>query len=191
MIAGHSQGSFHLLRLLHEKIAGKPIAKRIVAAYLVGWPISIEADLPALGLPACERPGQPRCLLTWQSYAEPADQHQIREIFEAGPGFTGAARKGSHMLCVNPLNGLRGGTAPASANHGSLIPDTALKGFSWSANGVGGRCDAGGALLIGTGPDGYGGYVMPGNNYHVFDYALFWANIRADAAARTKAFLAQ
>jgi hypothetical protein len=30
---------------------------------------------------------------------------------------------------------------------------------------------------------------MPGNNYHVFDYALFWGSIRADAEARAKAFL--
>jgi hypothetical protein len=30
--------------------------------------------------------------------------------------------------------------------------------------------------------------VLPGNNYHVFDYALFWANIRADAAARLASF---
>jgi len=36
---------------------------------------------------------------------------------------------------------------------------------------------------------GYGFYVLPGNNYHVFDYALFWANLRADAAARLATYL--
>jgi hypothetical protein len=30
--------------------------------------------------------------------------------------------------------------------------------------------------------------VLPGNNYHVFDYALFWANVRADAEARLRSF---
>jgi hypothetical protein len=30
--------------------------------------------------------------------------------------------------------------------------------------------------------------VLPGNNYHVFDYSLFWANVRADAERRLKAF---
>ena len=30
--------------------------------------------------------------------------------------------------------------------------------------------------------------MLPGNNYHVFDYSLFWANIRADAARRLRAF---
>ena len=59
ILAGHSQGALHLERLLREKVAGKPIAKRIVAAYVVGWPISTTADLPALGLPACASPDQP------------------------------------------------------------------------------------------------------------------------------------
>ena len=31
--------------------------------------------------------------------------------------------------------------------------------------------------------------MLPGNNYHVYDYALFWANIRADAEARLATFL--
>ncbi len=39
-LAGHSQGSLHLMRLMAEKVAGKPVAKRIVAAYVVGWPVS-------------------------------------------------------------------------------------------------------------------------------------------------------
>jgi hypothetical protein len=30
--------------------------------------------------------------------------------------------------------------------------------------------------------------VLPGNNYHVFDYSLFWANVRADAERRMAAF---
>ena len=34
-----------------------------------------------------------------------------------------------------------------------------------------------------------GGYVLPGNNYHVYDYSLFWANVRADAQQRLAAFL--
>jgi len=40
ILAAHSQGALHLERLLKEKVAGKPIAERIVAAYVVGWPIS-------------------------------------------------------------------------------------------------------------------------------------------------------
>ena len=57
ILAGHSQGTVHLMRLMRERVAGKPIARRIVAAYLVGWPISTVTDIPALGLPACAAPG--------------------------------------------------------------------------------------------------------------------------------------
>jgi len=33
--------------------------------------------------------------------------------------------------------------------------------------------------------------VLPGNNYHVYDYALFWAAIREDAQRRTANWLAR
>ena len=53
------------------------------------------------------------------------------------------------------------------------------------------RCDSRGFLLIGETVPDLGPYVLPGNNYHVYDYALFWANIRADAARRLAAFEAR
>ncbi len=46
-----------------------------------------------------------------------------------------------------------------------------------------------GFLLVGENAPDMPAYVLPGNNYHVFDYALFWANTRTDAAARLAAFL--
>jgi hypothetical protein len=36
-----------------------------------------------------------------------------------------------------------------------------------------------------------GPYVLPGNNYHVYDYPLFWSNVRADALWRTQKYLAK
>jgi len=80
ILAAHSQGSYHLMRLLAERIRNAPEARRIVAAYLIGWPVSETADMPALGLPACQRPDQARCILSWQSFAEPADPSQITDL---------------------------------------------------------------------------------------------------------------
>ncbi|MGD9812578.1 MAG: DUF3089 domain-containing protein, partial [Sphingobium sp.] len=40
ILAGHSQGSLHLMSLMKERVARKAIARRIVAAYLIGWPVS-------------------------------------------------------------------------------------------------------------------------------------------------------
>jgi hypothetical protein len=33
-----------------------------------------------------------------------------------------------------------------------------------------------------------GPFVLPGNNYHVYDFALFWAAIRSDAERRMDAW---
>lgn len=187
ILAGHSQGARHLMRLLAERVAGKPVASRIAAVYLVGWPISVTADLPALGLPACTRPDQPSCILSWQSFAQPADPGYILNAFDAGRGLTGEPRRGTKMLCVNPLTG-DGSPAPSSANQGMDQRDEKSDTQSIVRPGVGARCDGRGLLLIDGAPD-LGPYVLPGNNYHVYDYMLFWTNVRADAGRRLDLFL--
>lgn len=191
ILAAHSQGSLHLTRLLAERIAGSPVAKRIVAAYVVGWPVSTTADLPSLGLAACEQADQSNCILSWQSFGEPADPKIVTDVYDASTGPTGLSRAGSPMLCVNPLTGTIDGEASAQANIGTLIPNGDLTNATLTAPGVPARCDVRGVLLIGEDGPALGPYVLPGNNYHVYDYALFWANIRADAERRLKSFLGQ
>lgn len=188
IIAGHSQGAVHLLRLLRERITGQPVAKRIVAAYAIGWPVSVSADIPVLGLPACARAEQANCILSWQSFAEPADTAQIVGAYDATMGFSGQSRRGTKMLCTNPLTGIPDGAAPASANLGTVIPSGDLKTGTLEIGTIPARCDTRGFLLIGPAPEGIGSYILPGNNYHVFDVSLFWSNVRSDAARRLAAF---
>ncbi|KPF64618.1 hypothetical protein IP88_13575 [alpha proteobacterium AAP81b] len=191
ILAGHSQGSLHLLRLLKDRVAGRPLAKRIVAVYAIGWPISLTADLPALGLPACATPQATRCLLSWQSFARPADYTLVREAFDGDTGLTGAPRRGTAILCTNPLAGAPTAAAlPAAANHGSLVPNDDFSGGALITGGIGAHCRDG-ILDIGEPTGAYKAYILPGNNFHVYDYALFWADVRADAARRVAAFAAQ
>jgi hypothetical protein len=193
ILAAHSQGSLHLMRLLQERIARSPEVDRIIAAYIIGWPVSMTADLPALPLPPCESARQSGCLLSWQSFGEPADPNQVTEVYDQSTGPGGVSRAGTAMLCTNPLTGAIGGEAPASANSGSLIPNADFSDAEFRRAAVPARCDLRGFLLIGDNdrvPE-MGPYVLPGNNYHVYDYALFWANIRADAERRVEAFLEQ
>jgi hypothetical protein len=189
LLAGHSQGSLHLTTLLARRIAGTPLARRIVAAYVVGWPISKTADLPVLGLPACTAAAEANCIVSWQSFAEPADPRQLRGLYDASIGLTGKPRAGTDMVCTNPLTGVPGGAAPATANLGALVPKNGLTDADLTPALVPAQCGAPGLLLIGAPPKGFGAAVLPGGNFHVFDYALFWANVRADAARRTAAFL--
>ena len=113
VLAAHSQGSLHLTRLLADRVAGKPLARRIAAAYVVGWPISISADLKFLGLPACEQAGQAGCIVSWQSFSEPADPKMVTDVYDASRAPDGRSRAGSPMLCVNRLTGNAGDGAPA------------------------------------------------------------------------------
>ena len=191
ILAGHSQGSLHLSRLIQQRVADKPIARRIVAAYLIGWPVSIDADVPALGLPACTAPGQAGCVISWQSFAEPADPHMILSVYDASIGLTGKPRRGTAMLCINPLTGAADTAALPSANLGALVPHPGLDGADLEPGKVPARCTPEGLLLIGSAPSGYGSYILPGGNFHIFDYALFWSNIRADAFARTRTYLSR
>ncbi|MEG3085773.1 DUF3089 domain-containing protein [Sphingomonas sp. PB4P5] len=190
ILAGHSQGALHLTGLLRDRIAGKPIAKRIVAAYVIGWPVSRSTDLAALGLPECARADQAGCLLSWQSFAEPADPAMVVDHYNETSGLNGQPRRDTPMVCTNPLTGTPNAVAPATANLGTLVPSADLASATIVAGSVPARCDPQGFLLIGE-PPTIGSYVLPGNNYHVYDYGLFWANVRADAARRLAAYSAR
>jgi len=186
-LAGHSQGALHLTRLLRERVAGTPLARRVVAAYVVGWPVSLETDIQALGFPPCVQADQSGCILSWLSFAEPADPELIVQKADETTGFNGQPRRGTPFLCTNPITGTRNGAAPASANLGTLFPSEDLLTAELRPGEVPARCGDRGFLLIGQGPE-LGPYVLPGNNYHVFDISLFWANVRADAKRRLEAF---
>ena len=187
ILAGHSQGALHLTRLLKDRVAGTPLTRRVVAAYVIGWPVSRSTDLPRLGLPECARADQAGCILSWQSFGEPADPSLIFDTYDATTGFDGRPRRGTAMVCTNPLTGSPDAAAPASANLGTLFPSADLTSAVMTPSRVPARCAGRGLLLIGEGP-AVGPYVLPGNNYHVLDYSLFWANVRADAARRLAAF---
>lgn len=188
ILAGHSQGSLHLTRLLAERVKGSPEASRIGAIYIVGWPVSETVDLPRLGFPACATPQQSACIVSWQSFAEPAEPDMVLAAYDGSNGTNGQSRAGTSMVCTNPLTGTAGGAAPATANEGTLLPNGDLTDATLEKGRVPARCDARGFLLIGKDAPELGPYVLPGNNYHVFDYALFWANARVDAERRLSAF---
>ena len=189
ILAGHSQGALHLTTLLRTKIAGTPLAKRIVAAYVIGWPVSIDTDIPGLGLPACHTPEQKGCIVSWATFADPADPVMVTDAYDGTIGFDGRPRAGTRMLCTNPLTGIPDTGAPPEANIGTLKPTEGFKSGALIAGKIGARCDdTRGLLMIGDADIAknyvVAGYVLPGNNYHVYDITLFWANVRADALRR-------
>jgi hypothetical protein len=190
VLAGHSQGALLVDELLRKRIAGTPLQARIAMAYPIGWPLSIAHDLPALGLPACKTADQAGCLVTWSSFAEPADPGMLLERYQHSAAYDGQPRGDGGALCVNPLTGTEGGAAPASANLGTLVPSADLSTGALVAGAVGAHCGPRGLLLIGN-PPAMGPYVLPGNNYHVYDIPLFWENLRQDVVRRMRTWAAR
>ncbi len=188
LLAGHSQGALHLSRLLGRR--GAELKDRLVAAYVVGWPLSVTADLAPASLPPCTDPEQAGCVLSWQSFGEPANPSLVLDAWEGTRGPSGIARRREDMLCVNPITGTRGGMAPPQDNPGTLVPTPDLASATFAPGRVGARCDDGFLILSGDVPP-LGPFLLPGNNYHVYDYALFWGAIREDSGRRARRWLAR
>jgi hypothetical protein len=179
LIAGHSQGARHILRLLEAR--RRQIGNRLVGVWAVGWPVTTE-DLARMGLPGCTGPEQAGCVSSWQSFAADGELAEALKGFAAVRDLSGQPIGTRPMLCVNPLTG-GGGAAGAERNAGMLQSDETLVPRM-----VGAGCDARGLLLISPSPKGIGPYVLPGGNFHVYDYSLFWANVRATVEARLSVF---
>lgn len=108
ILIGHSQGSIMLARLIAEEIEGKPVAKRLIAAYLAGHPqVTVPAGADVGGTfkstPLCRAATQTGCIVVWSSYD--ASAMPPFRIFERAPA------AGMTAACVNPA-ALAGGKAP-------------------------------------------------------------------------------
>lgn len=185
ILAGHSQGALHLIRLLHDRKA--ELGHRLVAAYVGGWPIDKQSDLPELGYPACTSPDQAECIVSWMTFGDPPNPGFIVGDWKKTKGFTGGERKRQDVLCVNPITGTEGEAAPPADNPGTLIPNSNFSSAKLLKGQVGAHCDNGLLIVDGDVPS-LGPYALPGNNYHVYDYALFWGAIRRDAERRLAAW---
>lgn len=179
ILAGHSQGALHLLHLLQAHRA--ELGDRLVAVYAIGWPVIEPGDSAAIGVPPCTRREQSGCLLSWMSYAADGDYQTELQRLAPTPDLAGRPIGQRPALCVNPLTG-GPGAADKAQNLGTLQGEELVPHL------VGARCDPSGVLLIAPTPTRKGRLVLPGGNYHIYDYSLFWANIRADAEARLSAW---
>ncbi|MEO8677689.1 MAG: DUF3089 domain-containing protein [Vicinamibacterales bacterium] len=72
VLIGHSQGSFVLIRLIHDEVDGKPIQKQLVSAILLGTTVSVEKGKDVGGsfntVPICRKPAQAGCVVTYASF---------------------------------------------------------------------------------------------------------------------------
>jgi len=132
VLIGHSQGSIHLLKLLADEIEGRPEAKRMLSAILLGWPVEVPEGRRVGGslksTPLCARAGQTGCVITYMTFraATPPSVN----------AFLGrAARAGMTAGCTNPA-ALGGGRATLDSYWFALSPvQPGAEPVIWSSQG--------------------------------------------------------
>jgi hypothetical protein len=133
VLVGHSQGSIQLLRLLQQEIEGKPVAKRMLSAILLGWSVEVPEGRVVGGslksTPLCTSVGQTGCVVTFMSFRETSPPPPIALLGRARqPGMTAA--------CTNPA-ALGGGRAPLDSVWYALrAPERGAPTIAWSKQGA-------------------------------------------------------
>jgi len=205
VLGSHSQGTFHLARLVMEEIEGTPLMDRLVAVYAVGSSLShalVEEGFQTIEI--CSTPTQTGCFITWDAHEgdktpflwSDGEDHTIWN----GSDYSGFAP--SQRICVNPVTWYTDGQPSAKDQHLGALPswdgfteiDTPLPDLV--AGTVSAMCEQGersnwlwvngdrASSLKSKFP-----WSLFGRNLHGSDYSLFWANIRQNAMDRTRVFV--
>ncbi|WP_101759786.1 DUF3089 domain-containing protein [Oceanicoccus sp. KOV_DT_Chl] len=181
ILVSHSQGTLHLLRLLQQEFDQKPLTKQLVAAYIIGNTVPVNALSEQI--PLCQTPQQTHCYVTWNT------------VLEGGSSYHWVEEEGlTEIACVNPLSWKADLIAvDKSANSGS-IPLIGLLGLAPLDKGVvGARCGPKGILWIAEAPKqaGYNRALFAGGQYHTYDINFYYHSIRTNAELRLGAFLSK
>jgi hypothetical protein len=82
IIASHSQGTNHAMRLLKEFFDGKPLQNKLIAAYLVGMPLPQQYFS---NIPACDNELSTGCVTSWRTFKKgfKGSEFVQQETFEA------------------------------------------------------------------------------------------------------------
>ncbi|HEV7230749.1 MAG TPA: DUF3089 domain-containing protein [Bacteroidia bacterium] len=166
IIASHSQGTDHAVRLLHDFFDHDSILyKQLVACYIIGRPVTpgtFKTIVP------CDSAGQTGCFVSWNTL-----RWGREKLF---------SEKQPQLECTNPLSWRRDTLyVPASANKGSVrfTFKTVDKGIADA------KCTPGGLLWVHA--PRHRGYARS-KSYHLYDYNFFYVSIRENVKDRINAY---
>ncbi len=166
ILAGHSQGTTHAIRLLDDYFDGKPLQKRLVVAYLVGIPVPKNRYK---NIKVCENPDETTCICTWRTFAK----GHIPKKSAHGEG----------IEVVNPLTWTTSKVyAPNELNLGGVVKD-----FKKIRLGIA-DAQVHEGMLWASKPKFPGSFLLTIKNYHAGDYNLYYMNVRENALNRVRNF---
>ncbi len=168
IIASHSQGTNHATALLKEFFDGKKLQDQLVAAYLVGMPITKKEFQ---NIPICETPTQNNCFCSWRTFK--SGYYPKKIPFDNSIGVT------------NPLTWTTNESyADFTSNKGGVLRN-------FEKNPKPGLTDAKveQGILWAAKPRFFGRIFITFKNYHIADYNFYYVNIRENAKTRVDNFL--
>jgi len=169
IIASHSQGSHHAVRLLQEFFDGTPLQKQLVCAYVVGWPFDIRSFK---FLHVGNSPDAVGCVVGWCTFQDGEEPRFLR--IDSGTA-----------VCVNPLSWTTVTDEASSDLHlGAVFHDFNMIYLHI----VSARIDPEDHILWVSIPEQMNEKLSSTRNLHVIDYNLFWMNIRENVKTRIKAY---
>ena len=168
IIASHSQGSTHAIRLLKEFFDGKPLKSKLVAAYIIGMRVPKNSFSE---LNACRDSAATGCLVGWRTFKTGYEPEFIKE--ENGDSYV-----------TNPLTWTSTNVyAPKSIHHGAI-----LKKFNTLYNQLADAQIHDDVLWIHK-PHFPGSIFYRSKNYHVGDINLFYLSIRDNIRMRIHSYI--
>jgi hypothetical protein len=111
VLIGHSQGSYHLQRLIRRRIDDRPaLRRRLVSAVLLGGDVTVRKGSDRGGvfdhIPTCRRASQLRCVIAFSTFSEtPPDDAIFGRGGARGADFLDLPRGGKlETACTNPAS---------------------------------------------------------------------------------------
>ena len=168
IIASHSQGTKHAARLLKEFFEDKPLAGKLVCAYIIGLPVPVDYFH---SLKACTDSLSTGCVISWRTFKNGYTEPQY------------VAKEKSRAVVVNPLTwSTSTGLTAATFNKGGV-----LKNFNKIVRKVV-NAEIHDNVLWASKPNVPGKIFFTRKNYHIGDINLFYLNIRENISARIRSY---
>lgn len=173
IIAGHSQGSMIIMRLLPDIMKDSVLAKKIIVVYAIGWPLSKEYLKENPQVNVCQDSLQTGCIISWNTESE----HNSSTIIDRP------------SISVNPLLWTTDVTlAPKEIHKGAVFfhsnsdPDT-IPNYVSAQN-------KDGHLKVSKIPNYMEVNKYPTlGSYHIYDYNMFYLNIKQNVKDRTDNYI--
>jgi hypothetical protein len=207
VLVAHSQGDVDLFRLLLEDFDGKALLTQLVAAYIVGQPLSASFYNDYAQIRPCQTATDLGCVLDWDSFSDGTTDAAVASwAFEQYYWVPKTASWGAPVppfaTSINPLEWTNDPHASSASLDLGSMPSTLsfpapatpqlqplVPAFATARAGA-----AATYVTPTTLPPGYAlsidGTTSPATGVlHFWDFQLFWLNVRANVRDRVNAYL--